>query len=74
MIRATGMHFVFANNVMTDLNLLIDSPGIHLSAAYAINNLGQILATDGDSNAYILTPIQATSQTSSLLTSRLAPK
>jgi probable HAF family extracellular repeat protein len=53
--------FVFTNNVMMDLNTLIDAPGIHLWAAYAINNLGQILATDGNNTAYILTPIQVTS-------------
>lgn len=43
--------------VMTDLNTLVDLPaGVHLDAAWQINEAGQITASGSDGHLYLLTP------------------
>lgn len=42
---------------VTDLNTLVDLPGVVLNTAVAINDRGQILANSGNGHAYLLTPV-----------------
>lgn len=52
----SGIAFVFSDGQMWDLNTLIDDPSVQLSAALCVNNVGQIVAGDGNGTAYLLTP------------------
>ena len=70
--------FLYSWSVMRDLNDLIPaSSGWELSEATGINDVGQIVGTginsDGQSHAYLLTPIEAKGRTSTLLRSTLNP-
>ena len=51
--------FVYANGTMTDLNSLVTLPGVTLTAAYSVNNAGQIIAVADNNHSYLLTSIPA---------------
>jgi probable HAF family extracellular repeat protein len=47
----------FTDGLVTDLNTVVDLPGVTLAEAGAINDLGQIVADGTNGRAYLLTPI-----------------
>jgi uncharacterized membrane protein len=51
--------FIYGLNsdTLTDLNTLVDLPGVVLNEAVAINDHGQILVNSGNGRAYLLTPV-----------------
>ena len=55
---ATSHAFLYSREVMLDLNSAVTLPaGVYLTAANAINDLGQIAATGSNNQAYLLTPM-----------------
>ena len=52
-----GVAFLYQNGKMTDLNTLVSLPGVTLTSAWGINDLGQIVANGSDNRAYLLTPL-----------------
>ncbi len=48
--------FVYTGGQMLDLNTLVTLPGVTLTTAPSINDLGQIIANGSDGRAYLLTP------------------
>jgi probable HAF family extracellular repeat protein len=66
----SGTHaFLYSGGQMTDLNSLLPAgSGFTLSAAYGINDKGQIAAKGSDNHGYLLTPdVAATPEPGSLL-------
>ena len=47
--------FIYSSTQMVDLNSLVSLPGVTLTVAYAINDLGQIAAADAFGHTYLLT-------------------
>ncbi len=49
--------FVYSNGQMTDLNSLVSLSAVTLTKAYGINDIGQVIASGSDNQAYLLTPL-----------------
>ena len=49
--------FVYSNGQMTDLNSLVSLSAVTLTKASGVNDIGQIIATGSDNQAYLLTPL-----------------
>ena len=43
---------------MTDLNSLVSLSAVTLTKASGVNDIGQIIATGSDNQAYLLTPLE----------------
>ena len=72
--ESNSLAFLYENGKMYNLNSLVNIPGVTLTSAYAINNLGQILATgfgnDGPTD-FECTRIQLPAQPRGLARSQL---
>ena len=59
--------FVDSDGLMTNLNSLVSLPGVTLSDATGINDLGDIVANGTNGQAYLLTPIPEPSTFAALI-------
>ena len=59
--------FIDNNGTMTNLNTLVNLPGVSLMYGADINDVGQIVAEGSNNQAYLLTPVADDSPTATLL-------
>ena len=55
--------FIYQNGTVTDLNSLVNISGTTLTNAAGINDLGQIIASGSNGDAYLLSPISTSTST-----------